>query len=600
MDNRILIRGITIKNFRSIRRANVSTSHFNVFVGTNDAGKSNVLKALNLFFNDQVDSGLPFDYQRDFTYLFPPKSKEAKSISIAVQFEIPDTFSDGGLYTWEKVWKQTGKVSDVIHNKNGEVPSARSRIPNALQRIKYRYVPAVKSPDYYKALLGDLYASVAASLDPTLSDAVDSFSDALSAYTDAITRDVFRRLELSSQLTIPSDLKEIFRSLIFRTSRDRLGSGINVPLTARGDGIQARHIPIILKYIAQEDQRSRNQGSTKVTTIWGFEEPENGLELAKSFELADEFIEYSQDLQIFLTTHSPAFYMKKEEDGVNVFFVEKKATAREETEIIPGKSTTKIADEMGLMPLVAPFVAEQAKRLELAQNIYSKNFLTDVPTIMVEGETDADYLQMAIAYLSPTLNTMLDEKQLRIVFKLDGAGTTQLCDWALAWIYSGFRSKMIILLDKDEAGVKAKNEIVNGEAYKSRQNSIAMKVMTIQPTKEIITLHQKHIDLMYEIEHLCSTAVWEGWKTQELVTLRSDSDLRAMFEGLIPRVKSLDTVIDELVDDASLRDTILTFEPKKLKKKQMVKYLREQFETKAEDFAGFEKTIRALEDFFRE
>lgn len=401
MDNRILIRNIMIKNFRSIRRENIKISDFNVFVGMNDAGKSNILKALNLFFNDQVDMDSPFDYQRDFTYLYPPKSKEAKAISISIQFVIPETFSDGGIYIWEKVWKQTGKVLDVIKNKQGDLPASRSRIPTALRRIKYRYVPAVKSSDYYKILLGDLYASVAASLDSTLSDSVNSFSDALASYTKSITDDVFKRLDLSSQLTVPTDLNDIFKALIFRTNRDK--AGINVPLTARGDGIQARHIPIILKYIAQEDQKSRKQGAAKVTTIWGFEEPENGLELANAFTLANEFIEYSKDLQILLTTHSPAFYMKKKEEGVSIFYVEKRANGSEETCITFEKSKSKIADDMGLMPLVAPFIAEQAHKLELAQNIYNKNFLTDIPTIMVEGETDVEYLKLAIHHLSPNL-----------------------------------------------------------------------------------------------------------------------------------------------------------------------------------------------------
>lgn len=54
---------------------------------------------------------------------------------------------------------------------------------------------------------------------------------------------------------------------------------------------------------------------------------------------------------------------------------------------------------------------------------------------------------------------MIEKKQLRIVCKNDGAGTTTLADWSLAWIYSGFKSKMLVLLDKDEAGVKAKNNI---------------------------------------------------------------------------------------------------------------------------------------------
>ena len=596
MDNRILIRSIIIKNFRSIRRENIKVSDFNVFVGMNDAGKSNILKALNLFFNDQVDMNSPFDYQRDFTYLYPPKSKEAKAISISIQFEIPETFSDGGIYIWEKVWKQTGKVLDEIKNKQGDLPASRSRIPTALRRIKYRYVPAVKSSDYYKILLGDLYASVAASLDSTLSDSVNSFSDALASYTKSITEDVFKRLDLSSQLTIPCDLDEIFKALIFRTNRSK--EGINVPLTARGDGIQARHIPIILKYIAQEDQKSRKQGSTKVTTIWGFEEPENGLELANAFTLADEFIEYSKDLQIFLTTHSPAFYMKKEEEGVNIFYVEKKNNGSEETCITSGKSKSKIADDMGLMPLVAPFIAEQAHKLELAQNIYSKNFLTDIPTIMVEGETDVEYLKLAIRHLSSVLQKKLDQQELRIVYKLDGAGTTQLCDWALAWIYSGFRSKMYILLDKDQAGKKARDEIVNGEAYKTRHQSLAMKIANIQPSEEIIGLHKEHIDFFYEIEHLCSVKVWEGWKERKLVTVRQDAEMRSMFEGLIPRDKSLDNVIDELVENIEVRDTILTFEPKKLKKKQMVAYLKEYFSEDSNAFSGFARTIADIETFF--
>ncbi|MBE4044311.1 ATP-binding protein, partial [Vibrio parahaemolyticus] len=38
------------------------------------------------------------------------------------------------------------------------------------------------------------------------------------------------------------------------------------------------------------------------------EEPENNLELKYAFELAEVFRGYSKDIQIFITTHSPAFY----------------------------------------------------------------------------------------------------------------------------------------------------------------------------------------------------------------------------------------------------------------------------------------------------
>ena len=71
-----------------------------------------------------------------------------------------------------------------------------------------------------------------------------------------------------------------------------------------------------------------------------------------------------------------------------------------------------------------------------------------------------------------------------------------------------------------------------------------------------------------------------------------------MFEGLIPRDKSLDSVIDELVPDISIRDTIISFEPQKLKIKRMVSCLQEKFVDDAEAFSGFRKTIEDIENFF--
>lgn len=52
MDNEhIFIKKIEIRNFRSIRNILINVDNYNTFVGLNDVGKSNLLKALNLFFN---------------------------------------------------------------------------------------------------------------------------------------------------------------------------------------------------------------------------------------------------------------------------------------------------------------------------------------------------------------------------------------------------------------------------------------------------------------------------------------------------------------------------------------------------------------------
>ena len=49
------VKSIHIKNFRSILDERIDLSDYNCFVGKNDSGKSNVLKALNLFFNGKSD-----------------------------------------------------------------------------------------------------------------------------------------------------------------------------------------------------------------------------------------------------------------------------------------------------------------------------------------------------------------------------------------------------------------------------------------------------------------------------------------------------------------------------------------------------------------
>lgn len=45
------IKRISIENFRSIKQANISVSAFNIFVGQNNCGKTNLFEALEFFFN---------------------------------------------------------------------------------------------------------------------------------------------------------------------------------------------------------------------------------------------------------------------------------------------------------------------------------------------------------------------------------------------------------------------------------------------------------------------------------------------------------------------------------------------------------------------
>ena len=249
------------------------------------------------------------------------------------------------------------------------------------------------------------------------------------------------------------------------------------------------------------------------------------------------------------------------------------------------------------MPLVAPFIEEQSKKLAVAEKIYKENILVDVPTIFVEGETNADFLKIAFAEHSDVLDNKIKNNELRIVYKNDGAGTTTLVDWAIAWIYSGFKSKLFILFDKDEAGVKAKNEIEQNELFVHKQNSVSVKLQHIEPSDEIISLLQKKIKFEFEIEHLLSTDIWKHIKARGFEEARSTEELLRMFNGLVSRDKPLDSTIDDLVDNIDIRDTILSFAPKKLKKKKIVELLNSNADKKKAT-NGMKRTIQKIEEYF--
>src|SRR5690242_19644543 len=61
------ITGVRIRDFRSIASGDVSDlSDTTPIVGLNGSGKSNFLRAVNLFFNDVLEGDQRFDLRRDF------------------------------------------------------------------------------------------------------------------------------------------------------------------------------------------------------------------------------------------------------------------------------------------------------------------------------------------------------------------------------------------------------------------------------------------------------------------------------------------------------------------------------------------------------
>lgn len=208
------IKQIHIKNFRSIVNEVINVEQMNIYVGLNDAGKSNILKALNLFFNGQTEPNKEFDFDTDYSKFAPIRKNKAKEIIISIVIEIPKHYKDNQDVIWTKKWRLSGLHYD---SSADWCFSAYSKVPTLLKRIKYQYVPAVKSDNYFKLLLSNLYLSIANEANGELDNKAIEYSEALKLFTHRIGELVQKNIGIESGLTMPTNQVDIFKELIFMT-----------------------------------------------------------------------------------------------------------------------------------------------------------------------------------------------------------------------------------------------------------------------------------------------------------------------------------------------------------------------------------------------
>lgn len=289
-----IIKNIRIKYFRSIlstTRGHVTelpTKDLNIIVGSNDAGKSNYLKALNLFFNGESDPGVAFNFWRDFSVQKHGVKKEKNYIVIALTISPPrqQHFQHRGDIVWEKSWEMKGgnlRFKEDFRYISGAKfnATARSSFYKWLRKIKYRYVPAIKSQKYFDNLMFDLYDV----FQKDTKQLEGEFNKQVRDKTSELTTQLNRLLGLDSVLQFKGTFKDLFNKFEFGSSDGRS------MLSQRGDGIKVRHIPVILQSLAEEELKEERKREPIASTIWGFEEPENNLEFISARNLAQSFFE---------------------------------------------------------------------------------------------------------------------------------------------------------------------------------------------------------------------------------------------------------------------------------------------------------------------
>jgi len=286
-----IIEQIEIKNFRSFGNRKgettrlVKLSPLNILSGSNDSGKSNILRGLNLFFNGNTDIDQFFNFQRDFFKKENPDSMDIKEEIVTIKIWFSNDKNKGKNKNQErkvflpekfwvsKKWKKTSKYSEfspksnieisfkhekepsslgyfLEENKNMKSPifaSLQKQLTEYLSQIQFHYIPAIKDKKYFSHLFGELQQTLWKAKTSDIDDKKNSFEAEIQKETLILMnefKEILGQQNLSYEpvFQLPSNLVDLFKTLQVQTG--------DIDLTQRGDGVQAKLIPEILNYIS--------------------------------------------------------------------------------------------------------------------------------------------------------------------------------------------------------------------------------------------------------------------------------------------------------------------------------------------------------------
>lgn len=481
---------ISVKNFRGIKSlVNLKAGDINSFVGKNDSGKSNILKALDAFFNEKfisndVFKGIPEGEKTEITIRFDAaETINSLATDLDGKINLTKTFSfnSSGKLVKELFYTCNDIDSDqylncwgikeadinnyltslaVEFSRSGRGVTNLSKIElintntQDLGRIEKRHIADeylknikkqydfIEIPEY--SLFDaeqDLNVGSTAFQSQFKPIATQSLQDN-SALTNQIERNV--QIDLETEFGLITELMqrnvpnlEIIKPSVscnwgnlvkFDLSLKFSTDTFEIPIANKGTGFKRLLMVAYFEYLAQK--------TTKKYQIFGIEEPETFLHPELQNDLLDSIILLSENGQFFITTHSPVF-----------------AGATRDSNIVVVKKTDEISEyfnfenEDDILNVVI-------KELGIRPNY---NLLNDNyrKAVFVEGSGDVKFWQRAFLKINGSLPS-------DILFIPCGGDQVEF--FVNAELCRKINRRFIFILDSDKGAVDYESKLINKAA----------------------------------------------------------------------------------------------------------------------------------------
>jgi predicted ATP-dependent endonuclease of OLD family len=336
------ISALTIRNLRSIEELSLDLPNgLTTIVGANSSGKSNILRAFELFFTGRIDRRLfiaSFDMP---SWIINAKAPAART-SIHVEFDLADR---GSNRLWKEVEKLFSaktwpipaekKITIIRYFSRGNASGYQCIIPTKgtrqseckelselaellIRRVEYRYVPSLKDlqSESFRQVSEELKArllSVWAGGDrKEVSEKREAFQK-IRGEIEALIQDAAKGLSASLKDHFP-EVSALKLAMASTDLEDMIGNldifaddGHETLMRQKGSGIQGASIIHMLRILRETAPRGAN---SKQLFLWNIEEPETFLHPSAQRRLAKMLKNQSSNTQILTTTHSPLFVVR--------------------------------------------------------------------------------------------------------------------------------------------------------------------------------------------------------------------------------------------------------------------------------------------------
>lgn len=495
------IKRVSIKNFRTLLDFEMELDEkFQIIAGANNSGKSNLLRALNIFFNEGYDENSNYEKDKDLSYHIEKgtgssspttievdlflKEEEINKINGLREYIIEDNlirtkaYYSGDLLGWYHSNNNgTFPLQKELKSGKNEIEKHTHPIYKLFHRIQFMYIPAQYDistkinqlvAEEILPTMVDTYGNTGLSskvkkLKEKIEEVDNLTKEVLKEKNELISKNFRDVIELFPEIQAGINLEkyalevsltgeslaEILSKRIILNVQDASHKQVD----SKGSGIQKLVLITLLEYFSKNIEAKARY--TNPFLIWAIDEPETYMQPKLQKQISQIFKNISETHQVICTTHSPKMIDIYNPQNVKLFYLKSEPfpVARKGGKIMFKKMTEVLKNsDLG-------FIEKLKEHFGVESN---DGWILRDKNILFEGSDDVIYFHTTF--------------ELIFGYKLDAANivasSSENMPNFVEFLFQQITNKelransLICLLDNDEAGRKAFDKI---NTYKAEQ-----------------------------------------------------------------------------------------------------------------------------------